>query len=288
MASLKKNLVARKKIINLTSMKNHRPKNLAKRIADCGKNNFGHVLIIGGDFGMGGSVIMAAEASYRTGAGKVTVLTRADNISALLARVPNAMSCVSQNLTAEILENKTVIVIGCGLGKSAWAKQLLRQALKSNLPKIIDADALNILSESRKKFDLSNCVITPHVGEAARLLKISTTEIQQDRQLALQKLQKKFGAVVVLKGNKTLVLGSKKIHQCHYGNPGMATAGMGDILSGIIGALIAQHLEILQATIYAVDIHAFAGDLVAKKQGEIGMMPQDLLPQIPYIINLKK
>lgn len=263
-------------------------KHLQKRKVDSDKNNFGHALIIGGDRNMGGAVIMAAEAASRAGAGRVTVLTRQENIAALLARLPNAMSVVSEKLTKEILQNKSVIVIGCGLGRSAWAKKLFSDAMASDLPKIIDADALNILSEQKKKFDLSNSIITPHLREAARLLGISTVKITKNRELAARQLHEKFGAIAVLKGNKTLIAGNKKtIHQCPYGNPGMATAGMGDVLSGLIGGLAAQHLENYKAAILGVNIHAFAGDLVAKKQGEIGMMPQDLLPFIPQIINQK-
>jgi len=159
-------------------------------------------------------------------------------------------------------------------------------AMASNLPRIIDADALNILSESKKTYDLANSIITPHVGEAARLLGISTAAIQKDREGAIKKLHKKFGATCVLKGQGTLVLDTtKKIHTCPHGNAGMATAGIGDVLSGIIGGLVAQHLNNGTAATYGVDLHSFAGDLVAKKQGEIGMMPTDLFALIPQIIN---
>jgi hydroxyethylthiazole kinase-like uncharacterized protein yjeF len=256
-----------------------------KRKPDANKGNFGHVLIIGGNFGMGGAVIMAAEASYRAGAGKVTVLTKAENFTALLARLPNAMTITSDFPTEKILENKTVIIIGCGLGKSEWAQELFALAMHSNLPKIIDADALNILSESKKTYDLANSIITPHVGEAARLLEISTDEIQKDREVAIKKLYEKFGATAILKGNGTLIFGGKEIYKCPYGNAGMATAGMGDILSGLIGGLVAQHLENEKAAIFGVNIHALAGDLVATKQGEIGMMPSDLIQYIPQIVN---
>ncbi len=258
------------------------------RKADSNKNDFGHVLIIGGDHGMGGAVIMAAESAYRAGAGKVTVLTREENLSPLLARLPNAMSVSPNSSQQKILANKTVIIIGCGLGKSTWAQKLFALAMSSDLPKIIDADALNILSESKKTFDLSNSVITPHVGEAARLLGISTAEIQKNRTAAVKKLYQKFGATAILKGKGSLIFGAaKKIHQCNHGNCGMATAGMGDVLSGLIGGLVAQHLSNEESAIYGVTIHALAGDLVAKKQGEIGMVPQDLFEFIPKIINEK-
>lgn len=260
-------------------MKNH-----LKRPADCSKNDFGHVLIIGGDHGMGGAAIMAAEAACRAGAGKVTVLSRKENLTALLARLPNAMTA-AENSTKEILKNKSVIVIGCGLGKSAWSKKMFALALASKLPKIIDADGLNILSSLKKKFDLTNAIITPHVGEAARLLGVSVAEIQKNREATVKKLHEKFGAVAVLKGSGTLVFDGKKLHRCQFGNPGMATAGMGDVLSGLIGGLVAQLRDLKKSAIYGVDIHAFAGDLVAKKQGEIGMIPSDLLGMIPHAIN---
>ncbi len=265
-------------------------KNLHKsliRKADSGKGNFGHVLIIGGDVSMGGAAIMAAESAYRAGAGKVTVLTKEENILALLARLPNAMTLPSHSSAEKIFAGKTVIVIGCGLGKSVWAQKLFAMAMAANLPKIIDADALNILSESKKTFDLTNSIITPHVGEASRLLKVSSDEIQKDRELAIEKLYKKFKATAVLKGSGTLIFDGKKIHRCPYGNPGMATAGMGDVLSGLIGGLASQHLSNKESAIYGVNIHAIAGDLVAKEQGEIGMMPSDLFKYFPPIINDK-
>jgi ADP-dependent NAD(P)H-hydrate dehydratase / NAD(P)H-hydrate epimerase len=255
------------------------------RKADSNKGDFGHVLIIGGDIGMGGAVIMAAEAAYRAGAGKVTVLTKEENISPLLARLPNAMTLPSNFLGEKIFENKSVIIIGCGLGKSSWAKKLFEAAMASNLPKIIDADALNILSESKKTFDFSNSIISPHVGEAARLLKISTKEIQKNRESAVKKLYEKFGAISILKGSGTLIFDGKKITKCTHGNAGMATAGMGDVLSGIIGGLVAQRLSNEKSTIYGVNIHALAGDLVAKKQGEVGMMPMDLFEYVARIVN---
>jgi ADP-dependent NAD(P)H-hydrate dehydratase / NAD(P)H-hydrate epimerase len=254
------------------------------RKSDANKGDFGHVLIMGGDYGMGGAVVMAAEAAYRAGAGKVTVLTRGENLTALLMRVPNAMSVFLEDGEEKIFSGKTVIVIGCGLGKSEWGRKLFAMAMEKNLPKIIDADALNILSEGGKKFDLSDAIITPHALEAARLLATTTLEIQQNRELAAKKLREKFGAIVILKGKETLVCGNK-IYQCPYGNAGMATAGMGDVLSGIIGGLVAQHLDLEEAAIAGVDIHALAGDEVAKMQGEIGMVPEDLLKYIPFVIN---
>ena len=262
---------------------------LPKRKNDANKGDFGHALIIGGDYNMGGALIMAAEGAFRVGCGKVSVLTRKENFSQLLTRLPNAMTAAFDgNNYLEIEKNKNVIVIGCGLGRSAWANELFMEVLNSIRPKILDADALNILSESKKSFDLSNTIITPHVGEAARLLALSTDEIQQDRELSVKKLYDKFGAITVLKGYGTLILGhNQKITKCEHGNAGMATAGMGDVLAGIIGGLVAQNLDLEAAAIAGVNIHALAGDLVAKKQGEIGMIPSDLFEYLPQIINNK-
>ncbi|MFT5704041.1 MAG: NAD(P)H-hydrate epimerase [Rickettsiales bacterium] len=257
-----------------------------KRQPNANKNNCGHVLIIGSDYFFGGAVIMAAEAAVRCGAGKVTILTRKENFTAILSRLPNVMTADFDQ--KDVFANKDVIVIGPGLGKSGWAKRLLAMVLESNLPKIIDADALNIISQFKEVPNLENCIITPHSGEAARLLGISSKEVDLDRKNSIKQLCQKFSTTAILKGSGTLVLGkTNKIHQCQFGNSGMAAAGMGDTLSGIIGAFVAQKLNLEEAAIFGVDIHSFAGDLVAKKQGEIGMIPSDLLEFLPQIINGK-
>jgi len=259
---------------------------LLKRKSDANKGNFGHVLIIGGDYGMGGAVIMSAEAACRSGAGKVSVLSRAENYTALLSRLPNVMTIFDED-EAKIFSGKSVIVIGPGLGKSAWAKKLLKAALACDLPKIIDADALNLISENKKITLLKNSIITPHVGEAARLLGCIVSQIQKDRNLSAKKLHEKFSAITILKGKNSLICGKNFLHECKFGNPGMAVAGMGDVLSGIIGALVAQNLNLKDAAIFGVELHAKAGDFINKKQGEIGMMPQDLFCALPKIINSK-
>lgn len=259
-------------------------KYLLKRDSDSNKGDFGHVLIAGGDCGMGGAVIMAAEVSCRSGAGKVTVLTHQEHFSPLLSRLPNAMTTSLEKVGKEAFANKSVIAIGCGMGKEKWGRDLFEMAMEVDAPKIIDADALNILSENKKSYDLSNSIITPHVGEAARLLGVTTQEIQRDRKLSAQQLHEKFGAIVVLKGQGTLVLG-KNIHQCLHGNPGMATAGMGDVLTGIIAALVAQNLNLEDAAILGVDVHALAGDMAKEEIGEIGLMPMDLFKYIPKILS---
>lgn len=268
-------------------MKNRELIKKLKRREDSHKGDFGHVLVIGGDHGMGGAVIMTALAASRVGAGKVTVLTRNAHIPALLNRAPNIMYVDENSDFNEIIKNKTVIAIGPGLGKSDWARKLFFESMACDLPKIIDADALNLISETKQKFNLRNAILTPHLGEAARLLNIATDEIKNNREKIIQKLHEKYHATIVLKGHESLILTNTKIHKCEFGNPGMATAGMGDILTGIIAGLAAQNLSCEEAAVLGTNIHAFAGDLVKKDQGEIGMIPLDLLKFLPKILNEK-
>jgi hydroxyethylthiazole kinase-like uncharacterized protein yjeF len=135
---------------------------------------------------------------------------------------------------------------------------------------------------------LHNAVLTPHAGEAGRLLGISSKEIQNNREISIQQLQEKYQTTIVLKGSGSLILGGdKKLFKCEFGNPGMATAGMGDVLTGIIAGLVAQKIPFNQAILLGVEIHARAGDLAKKQQGEIGMLPTDLIDCIQKIINDK-
>lgn len=276
----KANLLSRQEIFSL----------IPQRKTDANKGDFGHVLIVGGDDGMAGAVVMAAEAAYRTGAGRVTVLTHEKHFAALISRLPCTMTA-SANSTRElreIIKGKTVIAIGCGLGKSAWSKKMFGFFMKTNLPKIIDADALNLLSVSKNKYDLQNAILTPHPGEAARLLGCNVEWIQKNRQSAIKKLQEKYQATIVLKGSGSLILGEdQKLYQCQFGNAGMAVAGMGDVLTGIVSGLVAQKISLNQTAILGVNIHALAGDLAKDQQGEIGMLPTDLIDCIRTIINTK-
>lgn len=263
----------------------------SQRPLDANKGDFGHVLIMGGDYNMAGAVIMACEAAFRTGAGRVTVLTKQENFAALLTRLPNAMTACANNKQQmqEILQNKTVIAIGMGMGKTPWAHDMLEVALASNLPKIIDADALNLIAQiaqNKKLYNLQNSIITPHPQEAARLLNCQVSEIQQDRLKAVKNLYEKYGAITVLKGHDSLIATAPdKIALCPYGNPGMAVAGMGDVLSGIIAGFTAQNYPLADAAILGVTIHALAGDMAAKTQGQIGILPPELLQYVPQIIN---
>lgn len=259
---------------------------LPRRARDAYKGDFGHVCVIGGDYGMGGAVRMAAEAAMRIGAGLVTVATRPEHVSVVSGMRPEVMChrCCNGDDLREILQRATTIVIGPGLGKSEWAQELLEVVFESELPKVLDADALNMLSQAPRPCD--HWVLTPHPGEAARLLHCGTGDLQQNRFAAARELQHQYDGVIVLKGAGTIIEGPSDIpYVCPAGNPSMATGGMGDILSGMIGGLLAQGLELERAAEAGVFIHAKAADCAAQQKGERGMLATDVLHYLPELIN---
>jgi NAD(P)H-hydrate epimerase len=183
-----------------------------------------------------------------------------------------------------LLAKASFCIIGPGLGESEWAKNLFLVALSSQLPMVIDASALRLLAHERQMDD--NWILTPHPGEAASLLACSSKEIQEDRIRAAVMIQKKYGGVVVLKGTGTVIQSLEKdIFICPKGNPGMASAGMGDVLSGIIAGLGAQGLSLSEAAMLGVWSHAVAADTITQKQGERGLLASDLANQLPQILN---
>jgi hydroxyethylthiazole kinase-like uncharacterized protein yjeF len=259
---------------------------LPKRARDVSKSNFGHVLVIGGDYGMPGAVRMAAEAAARVGAGLISVATHPEHVAVVAAQRPELMCHAVHNKTEllPLLKKATVIVIGPGLGQSDWSRELLLVAFAATQLKVVDADALNLLAKHPIK--QNNWVLTPHPGEAARLLQTETTQIQADRIAAVKELQKRYGGVAVLKGVGTLVQAAEGLPAiCQLGNPGMASGGMGDILSGVIGGLLAQGLSPIQAARVGVYIHAKAADLAAATSGERGLLATDLLPYLQQLVN---
>jgi hydroxyethylthiazole kinase-like uncharacterized protein yjeF len=259
---------------------------LPPRQRDAHKNDFGHVLVIGGDYGMAGAARMAGESALRSGAGLVSVATRHEHIPGIIASRPELMCHGIKKATElePLFNHATTLVLGTGLGRSPWSKELFACAMQSELPMVVDADGLYWLTQ----YELSreNWVLTPHPGEAARLLQTTSQAIQENRLGALGMLQQQYGGVIVLKGAGTLILGkSHQPHICPSGNPGMATGGMGDILSGIIAALIAQGVPVENAAQISVSIHAQAGDQIAAIQGERGLLATDLLPYIRNLVN---
>lgn len=258
------------------------------------KGNNGHVLIIGGDTGMGGAVAMAAEAAGRMGAGLVSVVTRPEHVASILARRPECM-VTSQTDLGPLLQKVTVVVIGPGLGQQEWGQSLLRQALAGPLPLVLDADGLNLLARWHEQGDpltrRGNWVITPHPGEAARLLRApsayaSTAQIQRNRFDTVRALQQQYAAVAVLKGAGSLIAGTDgRIWLSNTGNPGMASGGMGDVLSGVIGGLIAQGLTLEQAAAAGVWMHGAAADKAAAQGGERGLLATDLMSWLRLLAN---
>ncbi|MDQ2972200.1 MAG: NAD(P)H-hydrate dehydratase [Pseudomonadota bacterium] len=262
------------------------PRALPRRPRDSHKGKYGHVLAIGGDHGAGGSIRLTSEAALRVGAGLVSVATREAHVGALLTACPELMPQgvhVPRNL-GPLLEHASVIALGPGLGKEDWGRRLWQAALDANKPTVLDADGLNLLADNARALP-QNIVMTPHPGEAARLLGCKTTEIQDDRFATARAIAKQHNAVVVLKGAGSVIAKpAGEISVCPWGNPGMASGGMGDCLTGVIAGLLAQGLSTWQAACMGVGIHARAGDLAARA-GERGLLATDLFPYLRALVN---
>ena len=259
--------------------------NLQRRPRQAYKGRYGHVLVIGGDYGYLGAAILAGSAAARTGAGLVTVATRTEharNIPLYRPELMTAAVTTAQDLDT-ILSRAGVVAIGPGLGQSDWAISLLAKVLQTRLPLVVDADALNLLALEHQR--RGNWVLTPHPGEAARLLGMTTGDVQADRFAAVASLRDEFDGVAVLKGAGSLVAGAAgPVYLNRTGNPGMAGGGMGDVLTGMIAGLMAQGIEPGMAAVAGVHLHGHAADVCAG-QGERGMLAGDLLPVIRSIIN---
>lgn len=253
-----------------------------RRTAHKGDN--GHVLVAGGDEGMAGAVVMAGTAAYRSGAGLVTVATHPTHAGILAGRQPELMiaGISNEGQWRWWSRRATVIALGPGLGQGVFGQTLWRQAMEHRLPLVVDADAINLLAQEPLKRD--DWVLTPHPGEAARLLKCSVDEIQADRFHAARAIVTRFGGVCVLKGAGTVLAHGSELAVCDRGNPGLATGGTGDVLTGIIAGLLAQQLSPWDAARLGVWLHAAAGDEIAKA-GEIGLMATDLLPAVRQLLN---
>lgn len=263
-----------------------RERSLPRRARNAHKNDYGNVLVVGGDHGTGGAVRLAAEAALRCGAGLVSVATRASHVSGLLAGLPEAMVQGVENTDqlAPLLARASVVAIGPGLGRGDWGRMLLKQVLTAHVPLVVDADALNLLAEAAHKH--GRWILTPHPGEAGRLLGMDTATVQRERYACAERIAERFDAVAVLKGAGTLVAASGEATAvCTAGNPGMAAPGMGDVLTGVIAALVAQGLPLSAAAQLGVYVHAAAGDLAAR-QGERGLMARDLMEPLRNLVNL--
>ncbi|WP_435684666.1 NAD(P)H-hydrate dehydratase [Sedimenticola selenatireducens] len=250
------------------------------------KGDCGHLLLVGGDTGFLGAVRMAGEAALRTGAGLVSIATRPEHAALIASQRPELMchGVEQPDALLPLLARADAVAIGPGLGQQEWGQRMLRRVLQSKLPLVVDADALNLLAMEPEQRE--NWVLTPHPGEAARLLGCTTAEIQADRFLAVSRLQQRYGGVALLKGAGTLISSApgKQTGLCCEGNPGMASGGMGDLLTGIVGSLVVQGKAIKMAAEMGVCLHGAAADLAARA-GERGMLATDLLPAIRGLIN---
>jgi NAD(P)H-hydrate epimerase len=277
-------------------LRNH----LRKRPRNSHKGSFGHVVAIGGNAGMSGAVRLCGEAALRSGAGKVTLATHPSHAPFINTHCPELMVKAVQdgNGMGDLPGQADILVVGTGLGQSSWSRDLFETAMELAVPMVIDADGLNLLATAqagdieRLRNLAGRRILTPHPAEAGRLLGKSSSAIQADRVAAAQDLAVRYAAVVVLKGCGTVIAdphGNYAI--CALGNPGMATAGTGDVLAGVIAALAGQDADadvpsrLWTAALTGVVAHAAAGDLVAAQQGERGMLASDITGRLPAVLN---
>ena len=253
------------------------------------KGHFGHVVAVGGEHGTGGAIVLAARAAQRSGAGLVSVVTRPAHVPAILAATPEIMAHGADAAARldPLMGDKCTLLVGPGMGQEVWGQAMLQRVLIAKPRAVLDADALNLVARwgVKKLRQLPACVISPHPGEAARLLHCSVADIEADRIGAARRLQRESGAVVVLKGVGTIVDDGHTVMICQHGNPGMASGGMGDVLSGIIAALLAQGLSPSEAAQRAVAVHSAAADRCAIRDGERGMAASDLIPIVRTLLN---
>ncbi len=263
---------------------------LTPRLKHAHKGSYGHVLVVGGNNGYAGAARLCAEAAARTGAGLVSLATHANHAGYVTTAVPEVMAHATESPgeLIPLLEKANVVAIGPGLGQSTWGMSLFSKVMECDLPMVVDADALNLLAQEPVYSD--HWILTPHPGEAARLLNCDSNSIQSDRIAAAKEIQKKFGGITVLKGSGTVIADDEgNVSICSTGNPGMASGGMGDVLTGVIAGLMAQRkslgLDIVDAARLGVCLHATAGDN-ASIDGERGMLASDLMPWIRKLLNV--
>ncbi|WP_374382219.1 NAD(P)H-hydrate dehydratase [Pseudomonas fluvialis] len=247
------------------------------------KGACGRLLVVGGERGYGGAALLAAQSGLRGGAGMVSLATREEHVAAALARCPELMvrGLLSSGQLLALLPGHDVLVVGPGLGQGAWGRSLLTAAAQFEGAQVWDADALNLLAAGRVQIR-AGAVLTPHPGEAARLLGCSLAEVQDDRPAAALRLAQRYQAVVVLKGAGSLVTDGHALCLCEHGHPAMAGPGLGDVLAGLIGALLAQGLAALPASELAVWLHARAGERLG--QAGRGLLASELVGVIRELL----
>ncbi len=260
---------------------------LPTRLPASHKGMFGHVLIVGGGPGMSGAVTLAGRAALRCGAGKVSVATHASSQLAVAVSQPELMVHDAEDALNRLLKLASVVVIGPGIGQTEWAQQLVKQVACWEGPIVWDADALNIFAQQPiRKPEGAIWYFTPHPGEAGRLLQSSAKHVESDRMQALTQLCQNFHAHVLLKGSGTLIQNYRSDMRwvCRRGSPALATGGSGDVLSGVVGAMIAQHVGVEHVLAVSAWLHAVAGENAAQN-GERGTLPSDIVTQLRTLVN---
>lgn len=273
------------KLINIDSFEK-----LGERALNSHKGSHGKLLCVGGNQGTAGAIRLSSEAALRAGSGMVKVYTHQSSIMSVSIGRPELM-VTSDNLTVA-LEWASCVVLGPGLGQDKWAQQTFHEVMhycqEHNTPLVIDADALNLLAKHASSYTLQQCILTPHPGEASRLLSTTTQEIESNRFDNVRLCAKRYNTTCILKGAGSLIDNGVNTWVCENGNAALAVGGSGDVLTGIIGALLAQGLNIDEAARYAVVLHARAGEIAAHEQGQRGMLPSDLFCIVRRLINTIK
>lgn len=261
-----------------------------ERKKDSHKGDYGHVLLIGGSENKPGAILLSGRAALRTGAGLVTVVLPEKALQKFTKPFTQTLELMFETSSSKnIFEGKNVIGIGPGMGVGQKAKKFLKSILKKvSVPIVLDADALNIIAEDSKilKSFRTPTVLTPHPGEMSRLCKKSVSYIQKNRVKVAKNFSQKHGVYVVLKGFRTVIATPDgEIFINSTGNPGMATAGMGDVLTGVIASLIAQGMKFQEAIIAGVYLHGKAGDRVAARLGDRGLLATDVIEELPKTLH---
>lgn len=269
---------------------------LPRRPADSNKGTFGRVLCVCGSRGMAGAAYLCAKAVLRTGAGLVEILTPEDNRIILQTSLPEAIVNTYDPLSpdAQLIDaavsRADAVVCGCGLGMEEGARHVLSRVLRCNhVPLVLDADALNLLSRNPSLLKYAKrAIITPHPGEMARLTGMTVDEVQADRERICRDFAQKYGLVCALKGHRTVVSDGDMLYVNTSGNSGMATAGSGDVLAGIVGGILAQNgreeLTALQVASLAVYVHGLCGDAAAADLGEYSLIASDIIDCLPKVL----
>lgn len=265
---------------------------LPVRNEDSHKGSNGRVLIIGGEQAMAGAACLAAWSAYIAGAGLLRVACVPENVTTITVCRPEVLvsGIHTPKQLRKLFQQSDVLALGPGLGQSNWSRKVFEYCLEHSSPDIIDADGLNLLATSPEK--RQNWILTPHPGEAASLLACQVHDIQADRTAAIKELVKQYGGICILKGKNTLIAISQrdeeKLWVCPYGNPALAVAGTGDVLTGLLSGLIAQGMEAEKAAVAAAVLHACAGDIHAAEYGGIGMLASDLMLPLRRLRNAQQ